>query len=85
MNQHNITVEARFCPELIERVLRITRHRGFSLCSMNMDMTENNHIRLMLTVTSSRPLDFLSKQLTKLVDVVNVHISHHKQHKQHNY
>ena len=39
MNQHNITIEARFCPEILERILRVIRHRGFHICSMNMNIT----------------------------------------------
>lgn len=37
MMQHQVAVEARFNPETLERVLRVVRHRGFQVCSMNME------------------------------------------------
>ena len=35
MMQHQVNVSARFNPETLERVLRVVRHRGFHVCSMN--------------------------------------------------
>ena len=31
MNQHQLSIEARFRPEILERILRVVRHRGFGL------------------------------------------------------
>lgn len=81
MNQHDITIEARFCPEILERILRVIRHRGFHICSMNMNTTESNNINLSLTVSSQRPLALLCSQLTKLADVSGVHVSHQQKEK----
>ncbi|MBG6029033.1 acetolactate synthase 2 small subunit [Proteus columbae] len=81
MNQHNITIEARFCPEILERILRVIRHRGFHICSMNMNVTENNNINLSLTVSSQRPLELLCSQLTKLADVAGIQVSHQQKEK----
>ena len=64
MMQHQVAVQARFNPETLERVLRVVRHRGFQICSMNME----------LTVASPRSVDLLFSQLTKLVDVAHVAI-----------
>ncbi len=36
MMQHQVNVSARFNPETLERVLRVVRHRGFHVCSMNI-------------------------------------------------
>ena len=36
MMQHNVSIQARFRPEMLERVLRVVRHRGFQVCAMNM-------------------------------------------------
>lgn len=79
MNQHNITIEARFCPEILERILRVIRHRGFHICSMNI--TESNNINLSLTVSSQRPLELLCSQLTKLADVAGIQVSHQQKEK----
>ncbi|SUC04960.1 acetolactate synthase isozyme II small subunit [Proteus mirabilis] len=79
MNQHNITIEVRFCPEILERILRVIRHRGFHICSMNMNITESNYINLALTVSSQRPVDLLCSQLTKLADVAGIQVLHQQQ------
>ncbi|RLR59195.1 acetolactate synthase 2 small subunit [Pseudomonas aeruginosa] len=83
MNQHNITIEARSCPEIVERILRVIRHRGFNICSMNMELTESNNINLALTVSSQRPLDLLCNQLTKLADIAGIKVLHQQKEKRH--
>ncbi len=75
MNQHQLSIEARFRPEILERILRVIRHRGFQICSMNMaTMANAENINIEMTVASQRPVDLLSTQLTKLLDVACVHI-----------
>ena len=36
MKQHQVTIFAQPRPELLERVLRVVRHRGFQLSVINM-------------------------------------------------
>lgn len=75
MMQHQLAIQARFCPEVLERILRVTRHRGFQICALNMDKApEGNKINIELTVSSLRPLNLLCSQLAKLVDVAGVEI-----------
>ncbi|MFZ4834871.1 acetolactate synthase 2 small subunit [Rouxiella sp. Mn2063] len=75
MMQHNLSIQARFRPEMLERVLRVVRHRGFQICAMNMSAEANNEsINIELTVASQRPVDLLSAQLNKLMDVASVEI-----------
>lgn len=75
MMQHQLAVQARFRPETLERVLRVVRHRGFQLCSMNMSAAGNSdEINIELTVASLRPVELLFSQLSKLVDVGSVEI-----------
>ncbi|TKI03914.1 acetolactate synthase 2 small subunit [Martelella alba] len=75
MMQHQLSIEARFRPELLERVLRVVRHRGFRVCALNMAPRINeDNINIQLTVASQRPVDLLSSQLTKLMDVAAVEI-----------
>ena len=77
MMQHQVAVQARFNPETLERVLRVVRHRGFQICSMNMETaTDAQNISIELTVASPRPVDLLFSQLLKLVDVGLVAICH---------
>lgn len=74
MIAHQLLVQARHRPEVLERILRIVRHRGFRVSAMNMESTQNDKIRLYLTVTSERPLHLLTTQLDKLMDVDLVEI-----------
>ncbi|HDL7092022.1 TPA: acetolactate synthase 2 small subunit [Yersinia enterocolitica] len=75
MIQHQISIQARFRPEMLERVLRVVRHRGFQVCAMNMSpMINAENINIELTVASGRPVDLLSSQLNKLMDVACVEI-----------
>ena len=75
MMQHQVAVEARFNPETLERVLRVVRHRGFQVCSMNMEAASDaQNINIELTVASQRPVELLFSQLSKLVDVACVEI-----------
>ncbi|EAC1133706.1 acetolactate synthase 2 small subunit [Salmonella enterica subsp. enterica] len=75
MMQHQVNVSARFNPETLERVLRVVRHRGFQVCSMNMEATTDaQNINIELTVASPRSVDLLFSQLSKLVDVAHVAI-----------
>lgn len=75
MMQHQLSIEARFRPEILERILRVVRHRGFQVCAMNMASgTNNDNINIEMTVASQRPVDLLSTQLSKLMDVACVQI-----------
>ena len=75
MNQHQLSIEARFRPEILERILRVVRHRGFQVCSMNMALVANaENINIEMTVASQRSVDLLSSQLSKLIDVACVQI-----------
>ncbi|MCL2892242.1 acetolactate synthase 2 small subunit [Brenneria tiliae] len=76
MIRHQLSIQARFRPEILERVLRVARHRGFQVCAMNMAQSANtnDHINIELTVASHRPIDLLSAQLSKLLDIACVEI-----------
>jgi len=75
MNQHQLSIEARFRPEILERILRVVRHRGFQVCAMNMAPAVNaENINIEMTVASPRSVDLLSSQLSKLMDVACVEI-----------
>ncbi|MDC9593175.1 acetolactate synthase 2 small subunit [Xenorhabdus sp. IM139775] len=79
MIQHQLAIEARSCPEILERILRVTRHRGFQICALNMDHTaDSDNVSIELTVTSQRPINLLFSQLMKLVDVAGVEIKDKK-------
>ncbi|WP_127959659.1 acetolactate synthase 2 small subunit [Serratia microhaemolytica] len=74
MMQHQLLISARSRPEMLERILRVVRHRGFQVCAMDMVLGEGNEATIKLTVASARSVDLLSAQLTKLVDVCQVEL-----------
>lgn len=36
MREYQLNIEARFRPEVLERILRVTRHRGFQVNAISM-------------------------------------------------
>ncbi len=76
MKQHQLTIFARPRPEVVERVLRVVRHRGFQLCSINMEPAADcQELFLTVTVASIRPIESLQAQLAKLIDVMQVEVA----------
>jgi len=56
-------------PEILERILRVARHRGFKVEFLDWN---NETGELLLTVSSSRALNLLKTQLVKIIDVKEV-------------
>ncbi len=75
MNQHQLSIEACHRSEIMERILRIVRHRGFQVHSMKMAaIVQTGNISIEIMVASQRPVNLLSTQLTKLTDVSSIEI-----------
>ncbi len=76
MNQHQLTIAAQHRPEALERIIRVVRHRGFQIKTLQMGHHANtDSISIEITVMSSRNIELLSTQLSKLMDVDSVQIS----------
>ncbi|QOR08506.1 acetolactate synthase 2 small subunit [Haemophilus parainfluenzae] len=71
MNQYTFDLIAQHRPEVLERVLRVIRLRGFTVTNMDMTLVETQ-VQLKITVKSDRTFDLLVNQLAKLLDVLNV-------------
>ena len=69
--EHQIELTAQHRPEVLERILRVIRHRGFTVTQMDMQLIEGK-VRLKFTVKSDRTLDLLVTQLEKIYDVVEI-------------
>lgn len=75
MRQYRLNIEARCRPEILERILRVTRHRGFQVNAISMNQrSDGNNVSIEITVNSQRPLNILCSQLIKLVDVFDIEI-----------
>ena len=71
MNQYAFDLIAQHRPEVLERVLRVIRLRGFTVTNMDMILVDTQ-VQLKITVKSDRTFDLLVNQLTKLPDVLNI-------------
>ena len=69
--EHQIDLIAQHRPEVLERILRVVRHRGFTVTQMDMQLIDDK-VRLKFTVKSDRTLDLLVTQLEKIYDVVEI-------------
>ena len=69
--EHQIELTAQHRPEVLERILRVIRHRGFTVTQMDMQLIDDK-VRLKFTVKSDLTLDLLVSQLEKIYDVVEI-------------
>ncbi|VTX69641.1 acetolactate synthase 2 small subunit [uncultured Aggregatibacter sp.] len=69
--EHQIDLTAQHRPEVLERILRVVRHRGFTVTQMDMQLIDDK-VRLKFTVKSDRTLELLVSQLEKLPDVIEM-------------
>lgn len=69
--EHQIDLTAQHRPEVLERILRVVRHRGFTVTQMDMQLIDDK-VRLKFTVKSDRTLELLVSQLEKLTDVIEM-------------
>ncbi|GLS92606.1 acetolactate synthase [Psychromonas marina] len=68
-----LTIESQNSPELLERLLRVVRHRGFNVQTLQAETTDNEqNLHLSLTVYSEREISLLTKQLEKIFGVTKV-------------
>ena len=71
MNHYTFELTAQHRPEVLERVLRVIRLRGFTVINMDMALIETQ-VQLKITVKSDRTFDLLVNQLAKLPDVLEI-------------
>ena len=71
MNSYSLSLNLKFKPETLERVLRVIRHRGFKVTSLNMRQDAPSDANIQLTVVGEREIILLTNQLNKLIDVID--------------
>ena len=71
MYQYTFDLIAQHRPEVLERVLRVIRLRGFTVTNMDMALVDTQ-VQLKITVKSDRTSDLLVNQLAKLPDVIEI-------------
>ena len=71
---HTFKIVTNNKPAVVERLLRVTRHRGFILQSMNVTATAEQ-LTVLISVDSERPMHLMLNQLRKLYDVQEIEVS----------
>ncbi|MCL9782995.1 acetolactate synthase 2 small subunit [Vibrio sp. S4M6] len=76
MDRYLIDIKAQDKPVLVERILRVIRHRGFII--KQIAATQNHESKVAsveIIVDSDRPISFLINQIEKLWDVRTVEVT----------
>ena len=76
MNRYLIDIKADDKPVLVERILRVVRHRGFVI--KQIAATQNHQSKIAsveIIVDSDRPISFLTNQVEKSWDVRSVEVT----------
>ncbi|MDR9827117.1 acetolactate synthase 2 small subunit [Vibrio sp. FNV 38] len=75
MERYLLDIKADDKPVLLERVLRIVRHRGFVVKQVAGTQNHDSKIASVeIIVDSDRPISFLTNQIEKLWDVISVEV-----------
>lgn len=73
MNKYQLFIKTNISPEIIERIIRIIRHRRFLIKTININVKNKlEKINFILIVKSYKSIDFLVKQIKKLIDVLDI-------------
>ncbi|MBD1576385.1 MULTISPECIES: acetolactate synthase 2 small subunit [Vibrio] len=73
MDRYQLNIRADDQPVLLERVLRVIRHRGFIIRQVIATVNhESNVANVEIIVDSNRPISILINQIEKLWDILTV-------------
>ena len=75
LNKYQLVIMADDKQVVLERILQVTRYRGFLINGMNAEVnTGNNVATITMTVSSERPISLLVDQINKLIDIKGVKV-----------
>lgn len=70
VNQYQLDIKAHNQLGTLERILRVIRHRGGRIESMDMQTDHANMMELSIKLTTEKSIEMLQSQVAKLVDVI---------------
>ena len=83
LNKYQLIIMADDKQVVLERILQVTRYRGFLINGMNAQVnTGNNIATISMTVSSARPISLLVDQINKLIDIKGVKVDNSVAQKQ---
>jgi acetolactate synthase II small subunit len=75
MNNYTLIIKADDKQVVLERILQVTRYRGFLINGISAEVNTGNNIgTIELLVSSDRPISLLTDQINKLVDIKSVKV-----------
>ncbi|PKI15883.1 acetolactate synthase 2 small subunit [Colwellia sp. 12G3] len=75
LNKYQLIIMADDKQVVLERILQVTRYRGFLINGMNAEVnTGNNIATITMSVSSERPITLLIDQINKLIDIKSVKV-----------
>lgn len=73
--QHTLTIQTGAEVVAIERLLQVTRYRGFQLAGMEMKpLADMSGLLVTLNILTDKPISLLTAQLNKLYDVQHLEL-----------
>lgn len=67
---HLLTIQTKNQPVVLERLLQVTRYRGFEVAGMEMKpLADFSGLLVTLSIVSDKPISLLTNQLNKLYDI----------------
>jgi len=77
MNHYQLTITVDDRQVVLERILQVTRYRGFLINGINAVVNTGTQIgTIELMVESTRPISLLTDQINKLIDIKDVVVTH---------
>lgn len=82
MNDYQLIILADDKQVVLERILQVTRYRGFLINGINAKVNTGTHIgTIELMISSDRPIELLVDQINKLIDIKEVKVDTRKKQK----
>ncbi|GLX78404.1 acetolactate synthase [Thalassotalea insulae] len=75
MNNYQLIIHVDDKQVVLERILQVTRYRGFLINGIEAKVNTGTHIgTINLQVSSERPIELLVDQINKLIDIKDVSV-----------
>jgi acetolactate synthase II small subunit len=75
VNHYQLTIKADDKQVVLERILQVTRYRGFLISGIKAQVNTGTNVgTIELMVKSTRPIELLVDQINKLIDIKEVRV-----------
>ncbi|TYK65699.1 acetolactate synthase 2 small subunit [Colwellia echini] len=75
LNNYKLIIMVDDRQVVLERILQVTRYRGFLINGMHAEVNTGNNVgTITLSVSSERPISLLVDQINKLIDIKGVEV-----------